>query len=173
MKKLSELTESEVVICNNAEERDAILKLMHEEGLEWAGGMSYAEFKPDVMTWNFFPIYLNPKKGTWDRYIDDKTVHPASNWLQAKKPDYDPSLLINIIDTEGHPNILAVDHPVYYNVGRIEVIDFIEDQGMDFTEGCIIKYICRYKKKNGLQDLEKAQWYLNRLIERKKNETNK
>lgn len=37
---------------------------------------------------------------------------------------------------------------------------------LGFCEGNIIKYICRYKEKNGLQDLEKAKHYIEMLIER-------
>jgi hypothetical protein len=35
---------------------------------------------------------------------------------------------------------------------------------MSFLEGNVVKYVTRYKMKNGLEDLEKAQWYLTRLI---------
>ena len=56
-------------------------------------------------------------------------------------------------------------NPQHYKVGNIEVIDFIEDQAMDYREGNIIKYVSRYKYKNGLEDLQKARWYLDRLIE--------
>lgn len=57
-----------------------------------------------------------------------------------------------------------VNHPSHYTQGNIEVIDFIEDQSLDYREGNVIKYVCRYKYKNGLEDLKKARWYLNRLI---------
>jgi hypothetical protein len=33
-----------------------------------------------------------------------------------------------------------------------------------YLQGNILKYLCRYKYKNGVEDLEKAKWYLNRLI---------
>jgi len=56
-------------------------------------------------------------------------------------------------------------NPNHYTQGNIEVIDFIEDQQMDYKEGNIIKYVSRYKFKNGLEDLEKAKWYLQRLID--------
>ena len=52
----------------------------------------------------------------------------------------------------------------------MEVIDVIEAftanlRGYEATHtGNVIKYICRWKEKNGLEDLKKAQWYLNRLI---------
>lgn len=61
-----------------------------------------------------------------------------------------------------------VSHPVHYNQGKIEVIDFILDQKMNYIEGNVIKYVSRYKNKNGLQDLEKAQFYLKKLIEQVK-----
>lgn len=61
----------------------------------------------------------------------------------------------------------AVNHPAHYNTGKIEVIDFIEDQGLEYHEANAIKYITRAGKKNPdtrMEDLEKAVWYLNRKI---------
>lgn len=57
-----------------------------------------------------------------------------------------------------------VKNPDHYNKG-IEVWDFIISHDMDFMAGNIIKYISRYKHKNGIQDLEKARFYLDKLIE--------
>lgn len=64
-----------------------------------------------------------------------------------------------------------VNHPPHYISGNgLETIDVIEAFTADL-EGIeavctanIIKYICRWKHKNGIQDLEKAQWYLKKLI---------
>jgi len=61
-----------------------------------------------------------------------------------------------------------VDHPSHYNTGKIEVIDYIEDQELNFNLGNVVKYVSRAGKKNPdaiQQDLEKALWYLNREIE--------
>ena len=55
--------------------------------------------------------------------------------------------------------------PQHYQQGNIQVLDFITDQKFSYLEGNIVKYICRYKTKNGLEDLEKADYYLSRLIE--------
>lgn len=56
--------------------------------------------------------------------------------------------------------------PDYYKGnGKIEVWDFIASQNLNFFEGNIIKYVCRYKNKNGLEDLKKARTYLDKLIE--------
>ena len=54
--------------------------------------------------------------------------------------------------------------PQHYQQGNIQVLDFITDQKFSYLEGNIVKYICRYKTKNGLEDLEKAQYYLSELI---------
>jgi len=63
-----------------------------------------------------------------------------------------------------------VNHPKHYTQGKIEVIDFILDQKMPYLESNVIKYICRHRYKNGLEDLKKAQWYINKLIEVTENE---
>ena len=55
--------------------------------------------------------------------------------------------------------------PQHYQQGNIQVLDFITDQKFSYLEGNIVKYICRYKTKNGLEDLEKAEYYLSELIE--------
>ncbi len=61
-------------------------------------------------------------------------------------------------------------NPSYYRK-NIEVTDFIIEYDMNFLEGNIIKYVTRYKDKNGIEDLKKAKWYLDKLIKQKeKNE---
>ena len=63
-----------------------------------------------------------------------------------------------------------INHPSHYNNGTLEVIDVITDWGLDFVEGNIIKYIARSKYKNNtLEDLKKAKWYLEYLIEKIQN----
>lgn len=66
-----------------------------------------------------------------------------------------------------------VNHPSHYTDGKIEVIDFIEDKKLNFHRGNAVKYIVRAGKKDiakEIEDLEKAVWYINREIERLKNE---
>lgn len=59
----------------------------------------------------------------------------------------------------------AVNHPQHYTQFKVEVIDITEN--LSFCAGNVVKYVCRAKfKGNELQDLKKAQWYLNREIER-------
>ena len=64
-----------------------------------------------------------------------------------------------------------VNHPKHYIQGGLETIDVIAafTQGLEGIEAVCtanaIKYICRWKNKNGVEDLKKAQWYINHLIE--------
>jgi hypothetical protein len=60
-----------------------------------------------------------------------------------------------------------VDHPAHYNVGDIETIDYLESLGIaeEFCIGNAIKYLSRYKHKNGIEDLEKAQWYITWVLD--------
>ena len=69
-------------------------------------------------------------------------------------------------------NDKMVSHPSHYQSETgLETIDVIEAftsdlKGVQATDtGNVIKYICRWKKKNGLQDLKKAMWYLQHLID--------
>jgi len=60
-----------------------------------------------------------------------------------------------------------MSNPTHYDF-PIPPIDFIEANGIGFIEGNIIKYVCRYRKKDGLKDLEKARHYLDMLIEKER-----
>lgn len=58
-----------------------------------------------------------------------------------------------------------VERPPHYTQGSIECIDVIEDWNLGYHEGNALKYLCRWKYKNGIEDLKKAKWYIGRLIE--------
>ena len=76
----------------------------------------------------------------------------------------------NLDGLEGIAHREAVNHPSHYNSGNIEVIDAIEDWGLDFNAGNVVKYVARHQHKaNPVEDLRKARWYLDRLIERIEN----
>lgn len=62
-----------------------------------------------------------------------------------------------------------VNHPSHYTDGKIEVINFIEDKGLNFHRGNAVKYIARAGKKDPtkeIEDLKKAEWYIHREIQR-------
>ena len=69
----------------------------------------------------------------------------------------------------GSPKEDMVNHPVHYNKAGIETIDALQAMLVDgfdyYLQGNIVKYLWRFRYKNGVEDLKKAQWYLNKLIE--------
>lgn len=77
-------------------------------------------------------------------------------------PDENTMVITDISDN--------VNHPAHYTAGGIECIDAIEAAltgltgGQAYSTGAAIKYLWRWNRKNGLEDLEKAAWYVNRLI---------
>lgn len=79
-------------------------------------------------------------------------------------------------------DLTKVNHPAHYNQGKIEVIEFIEDQNLGMHLGNAVKYIARAGKKDPAkleEDLAKAIWYIKRHVEiqkpnpRRPNEMNK
>lgn len=65
-------------------------------------------------------------------------------------------------------------NPDHYKDSEIECIDAIEssmskEAYKGYLKGSIIKYIWRYEKKNGVEDLKKARWFLARLIHKNGN----
>lgn len=62
-----------------------------------------------------------------------------------------------------------VNHPAHYTQGGIECIDALrasmsQDEYRGFLKGNVMKYLWRYQHKNGYEDLQKARWYLDKLI---------
>ena len=86
---------------------------------------------------------------------------------EAFKPETDaPASTPTAAPTAAHDN---VNHPAHYCAGGIECIDALDAAtagltGIEaFCTGNAIKYLWRWKHKNGAEDIEKAIWYLNRL----------
>ena len=66
-------------------------------------------------------------------------------------------------------------NPEHYKNGSIECIDAIQSAMSEkafsgYLKGNILKYMWRYEKKNGKEDLEKARWYIDDLIKRLQND---
>lgn len=53
----------------------------------------------------------------------------------------------------------------HYKSFVIQPFEFIQKNGLGFCEGSVIKYVCRWRNKNGVEDLKKARHYLDMLIE--------
>lgn len=106
-----------------------------------------------------------------NRGRDKKRQVPEELWSKVAEYCYN-----DVIATEAAFNARQnkdnVNHPEHYTAANgMEVIDVIETftkglEGIEATDtGNIIKYICRWKKKNGVEDLKKAEWYIRHLID--------
>lgn len=117
--------------------------------------------------------------------IEFKELGPKQNycsWECYEQGETEGNIQSKIVDTlmEETEEIMEykpydkVDRPMHYTAGSIETIDYIQsitEQLLGFEAVCIanaLKYISRQHLKNGKEDLEKAIWYINRLIEYKR-----
>ena len=83
--------------------------------------------------------------------------------LQEDKPDVFATLWKQVEPVTND----NVNHPAHYKTGGIETIDFIEAKGLNYHLGNVVKYVTRADHKGDrLENLKKAQWYLNREIDK-------
>jgi len=97
-----------------------------------------------------------------DEYLkDQKSLFP-----ELEEEEFEISELFdNIEDVEDY-----VNSPLHYGQGTIECIKYIEDflskdEYTGYLRGNIAKYLHRWRYKNGVEDLKKAQWYLEALVQ--------
>tara|TARA_R110000744_G_scaffold6302_5_gene22156 strand:+ start:645 stop:968 length:324 start_codon:yes stop_codon:yes gene_type:complete len=82
----------------------------------------------------------------------------------------DAARKFNKLQTDGLEEYNNVNHPAHYNQGQTECIDAIEamlsiEEYIGYLRGNSMKYRWRFRYKNGLEDLNKAQWYEKRLTQ--------
>lgn len=103
---------------------------------------------------------------------------PEPTWRQYIKQPVEVTSLIETLTKTIQEDI--INHPKHYNAGKYETIDVIEDiiqhykNPIDaFLIGELLRYISRapLKGNNYVEHLQKAQWYMNRLIDRNKNDS--
>lgn len=136
----------------------------------------YVKVNDDELKYKY--PYAYKVKGFWNDYtmlnangdticIKNYLLEVVSNPFQADS--YDKSFLKDCCEALKYEHMKdEVNHPEHYTAGKYETIDIIKDSVDDYksyVHGNIIKYILRYKKKGGVQDLKKAQVYLNWLIQ--------
>ena len=78
---------------------------------------------------------------------------------------YPPVFLKDIINEQTTSANQAQHGGTHYKHKAIQPWDYIVSNNIGYLEGNIIKYVTRYKQKNGIEDLRKAQHYLEKLIE--------
>ena len=97
-------------------------------------------------------------------FLENHRKKAVAPLVQPKMIKYEPA-----VEHEVKPNDM-VNHPTHYTGGKIECIDALESAVTDLNgieavcTANAIKYLWRWKHKNGKQDLQKAVWYINRLM---------
>jgi len=107
-----------------------------------------------------FPEQERIQTGYWGRRWDDQLGSKKYPHSRFKK-DTNGNL---VYETD------VVNNPEHYNQGGVECIDYIEqqltpEQFQGYLSGNAIKYLHRYQYKNGVEDLKKHQWYVEKLIQ--------
>lgn len=113
-------------------------------------------------------IFIHKKEkaqGRWPKYCPEclpkYSKVPKKKEVQTIVEKVEPE--VKVVELPKKEDV--INHPSHYTRGKIEVIDFIEDQQLPYHLGNVIKYIARAGHKGDkLEDLKKARWYLDRYI---------
>ena len=105
--------------------------------------------------------------------MSDDMLNKCYNWYK----ELDPASCENAEDSccNKEPNVDMVNHPSHYTQGGIECIDALKAATVSKTgieavcTSNAIKYLWRYEEKNGIEDVKKARWYIDRLIKELEN----
>lgn len=101
--------------------------------------------------------------------MSDEMLNKCYNWYK----EIGQATCENAEDKE--PDIDMVNHPSHYTQGGIECIDALKAATVSKTgieavcTANAIKYLWRYEEKNGIEDVKKARWYIDRLIKELEN----
>ncbi|HAK1302939.1 TPA: DUF3310 domain-containing protein [Listeria monocytogenes] len=161
------------------EEFDALMVYVEKKGYEW----NTKEKPTEYNCWNIFKketvivieydINLGfASKEYCERVYPDTPIkkYKAKQDKVAKYHD-DAANVAKAMSAIGvsmeNENNDKINNPAHYTVGGIETLDYIKSKVKDYPSyvaGNILKYVSRYEHKNGIEDLKKAQFYLNDLI---------
>ena len=103
----------------------------------------------------------------FDKMSDDM-LNKCYNWYKELNPAACENAEGGCCNKE--PNVDMVNHPSHYTQGGIECIDALKAATVSKTgieavcTANAIKYLWRYEEKNGIEDVKKARWYIDRLI---------
>ena len=107
------------------------------------------------------------------RGMNDKMLDKVYNWYKELDPAACENAGVKCCDKES--NVDMVNHPAHYTQGGIECIDALKAATVSKTgieavcTANAIKYLWRYEEKNGIEDVKKARWYIDRLIKELEN----
>lgn len=158
------------------EQYDNACKLVDDGYTLWFGGECPVPYNTHVQVWlndgtkgdSQYPLAKH-WRWEWDSGVLNIIAYKiAVSSDEELSVVYEPTDLLSLHVPD------VVNHPSHYTNGKVECIDAIESATVGKTGieavcvANVIKYLWRYEDKNGMEDIKKAQWYLNKLIEVKK-----
>ncbi|MBM5705181.1 DUF3310 domain-containing protein [Listeria ivanovii] len=163
------------------EDYDELLKKLEKEGCRW---WSYRVITPDdSRLWRYYKqntvVYVKEKGVSYGdaNYAKDEYPNIPIEKYKVKQDEVakwfgGATNAMKAFSSNGvsmkNENNDKVNNPAHYTAGGIETLDYIKAKVNDYPSyaaGNILKYVSRYEHKNGIEDLKKAQFYLNDLIE--------
>ncbi len=162
------IKENTVIHCETIGEANRILKMAIELGYTWNSGRGYkGDYKWDNNESRTCYYLLD---GTYSNYsyfkIVNYTIIPSTqvaDFEEKKSTDWTPAPEdIEAMNKKASETQIGGSH---YSDMAIQPIEFIHKNGLSFIQGNVIKYVCRYKSKGGIEDLNKAKHCIDLLIE--------
>lgn len=162
------------------EDFDALLGKLKNEGYSWFFGEVIPSYDSEL--WERYKqdtvVHIEEEGVSWGSLSYAKYLHPNTPIKKYKvKQDEvakwfdDAANAMKALSAGGvsvkNENTDNVNNPSHYTAGGIETLDYIKAKVKDYPSyvaGNILKYVLRYEHKNGIEDLKKAQFYLNDLI---------
>lgn len=125
---------------------------------------AFQKFKSDIESLITFDMTVKVYSEHYCKECRKQYACGCTSDMLMSCDDFEPA----IENESTEQNHDAVNHPSHYTAGGIECIDCIKaalgENFIGFLIGNVIKYSYRYRNKNGLEDLKKARWYLDRAI---------
>lgn len=163
------------------EDYDALLENLKNEGWTWFFGEAITSYNSQLWERNKqnTVVHIEEEGVSCGSLSYAKYLHPNIPIEKYKvKQDevakwfYNTANAMKAFASNGvsmkNENNDKVNNPAHYTAGGIETLDYIKAKVSDYPSyavGNILKYVSRYEHKNGIEDLKKAQFYLNDLIE--------
>lgn len=122
----------------------------------------------------FDPQNTQIVEGNWENVSNGIIVSPGATYIYYKENWAKIISKPEVKEETKKDNI----NPSHYQNGKVECIDALESATINKTgleavcTANVIKYLWRYEDKNGLEDIKKAQWYLNKLISHVESKSN-
>lgn len=162
------------------EDYDALLENLKNEGWTWFFGEAITSYNSQLWERNKqnTVVHIEEEGVSCGSLSYAKYLHPNIPIKKYKvKQDEvakwfdDAANAMKALSAGGvsvkNENTDNVNNPSHYTAGGIETLDYIKAKVKDYHSyavGNIVKYVSRYEHKNGIEDLKKAQFYLNDLI---------